>query len=175
MHLVIIDMQEKLLPHVADSDSVLLNTFKLAKAFKILNLPVTATRQIKLGETVSPLREILDNVYEKTTFSCMGCEEFVRKIMGDKKFVLAGIETHICVLQTALDMLKYGFEVHVAVDATSSRKEVDRETAIRRMIQEGVKVTTAEAVIYDILKDAKHEKFKEILEIIKMQRVSESD
>ncbi len=171
MHLIVVDMQEKLLPHVVDSDSVLLNTFKLAKAFRVLGLPVTATQQVKLGDTVQPLKDLVDVAGEKTTFSCMGCEDFVRKIMGDRKFVLTGIETHICVLQTALDMLKYGFEVYVAVDATSSRKALDRDTAIRRMAQEGVKLTTAETVMYEALKDARHGKFKEILGIVKMSKI----
>ncbi len=174
MHLIVVDMQEKLLPHVVDKDSVLLNTFKLAKAFRILGLPVTATQQVKLGETVRPLRDLVDLAGEKTSFSCMGCEDFVKKVMGGKRVVLTGIETHICVMQTALDMLKYGFEVYVAVDGTSSRKEIDRNVAIQRMSQEGVKLTTAEAVIYDLLRDSKHEKFREILEVVKMDRIPDS-
>jgi len=175
MHLIIIDMQEKLLPHVVESENVLLNTFKLARVFEILNLPITLTEQKKLGRTVESLRIFERSVepIEKTTFSCMGCEAFVKKIMGEKKFVLTGIETHICVLQTALDMLKYGFEVYLAVDCTSSRKATDRDVAIHRMMQEGVKLTTAEAVIYDLLRDAKHEKFKDVLEIVKASRISE--
>ncbi len=168
MHLIVIDMQEKLLPHVVDSESVLLNTLKLVKAFRILNLPVTFTEQVKLGKTAQPLSA--EEVIEKTTFSCMRSEEFVKRVMGGRKFVLAGIETHICVLQTAIDMLKYGFEVHVAVDCTSSRKVIDRDVAIQRMAQEGVKLTTAEIVMYDLLRDARHEKFKEILEVVKMSK-----
>ncbi len=169
MHLVVIDMQEKLLPHVQEKDKVLLNTYKIVKAFKILNLPITFTEQVKLGKTVSPLSEFVSKVVEKTSFSCMGEDEFLRKIMGDRKFVLTGIETHICVLQTAIDMLKYGFEVFLAADCTSSRNDYDREIAIERMIQEGVKVATAESIIYELLRDAKHEKFKEVLNIVKMK------
>ncbi len=172
MHLIIIDMQEKLLPRVVESENVLLNTFKLAKVFKTLNLPVTLTEQKKLGKTDENLRGFGEPI-EKTTFSCMGCNDFVKKVMGEKKFVLTGIETHICVLQTALDMLKYGFEVYLAVDCTSSRKAIDRDVAVQRMVQEGVKLTTAEAVIYDLLRDAEHEKFREVLEIVKASRISE--
>ncbi|RUM33306.1 MAG: hydrolase [Archaeoglobus sp.] len=166
MHLIVIDMQEKLLPRVEDSERVLLNTYKLINAFKILNLPVSVTEQRKLGKTVKALR--ITEPVEKTTFSCMGCEEFVRRVMGYRHFVLAGIETHICVMQTALDMIKYGFDVYLAVDCTSSRSKLDRDVAVQRMIQEGIKVTTAEAVMYELIRDAEHEKFRDILELVKM-------
>ncbi len=171
MHLVVIDMQEKLFPHIHEKDEVLLNTYKLVKAFEVLGLPITFTEQIKLGETIKPLSNLAKDVVKKTSFSCMGEDEFLKRIMGDRVFVLTGIETHICVLQTAIDMLKYGFKVFVSADCTSSRKEYDKNIAIKRMIQEGIKISTSESIIYEILRDAKHEKFKEILNIVKMKDV----
>ncbi|AEA46086.1 isochorismatase family protein [Archaeoglobus veneficus] len=172
MHLVVIDMQERLAPHVSEIEDVTLNVVKLVKAFRILGLKITVTEQQKLGETVEDVKNAAGSfeVVKKTSFSCMGEQSFLNEIMGSRKFLLAGIETHICVLQTALDMLKYGFEVHVAVDATGSRKDVDKQAAVMRMMQEGVKITTTEAAIYECLKDAKHERFKDILEVVKMSK-----
>ncbi len=167
--LIVVDLQERLLKRITNSDEIIKNTSKLLKAFKVFRYPVLATEQIKLGETVEGVRELLDEVIVKSTFSCLKCKEFYKRFkeICPKKVVLTGVEAHICVLQTALDLIREGCEVHVAVDCIGSRREVDRETAVMRMMQEGVKLTTAETVIYEIMESADHERFKEILEIVK--------
>mgnify|MGYP000108936008 CR=1 FL=1 len=169
MHLVVIDMQERLCPHISGIEDVKRNVVKLIKVFKVLGLPITVTEQEKLGDTIEEVKNVLGDfkAIKKTSFSCMNEQEFLKEIMGSKSILLAGIEAHICILQTAIDMAGYGFDVSVASDAIGSRNEYDKQMAVMRMAQEGVKLTTAEAAIFELLKDAKHEKFKEILEIVK--------
>ncbi len=169
MLLVVIDLQERLARHIAGIDEIVKNSLKLIRACKVLGIPVLVTEQIRLGETLNEIKELLDaKPIRKSTFSCLKCNDFYRefKKINAKKVVLIGIEAHICVLQTALDMIKE-CEVYVAVDCIGSRRPYDKDIAIMRMIQEGIKVCTAESFIYEILKSAEHEKFKEILEIVK--------
>ncbi len=171
MHcLIVIDFQERLLRHVQNADEIVKNSIKLIKAYKVFGLPILITEQKKLGDTVGEIKNLIDvNPIQKMSFSCLRCEEFYRefKKLSPKKVALIGVEAHICVLQTALDLLKEGCEVYVAVDCVGSRKSVDKDVAIMRMMQEGVKPCTAESLIYEIMKSAEHEKFKEILEIVK--------
>ena len=167
--LVIIDFQERMLPHIKNGDKIVGNVVKLLRAANVFGIPVIATKQVKLGNTVDKIRELIPQEIEKNTFSCYRSPKFVKEVekMGRRKCIVAGIESHICVLQTALDMLHHGYDVHVAMDCIGARNEVDHEMAIRRMIQEGVKAATAESIIYEIMKSSTHEKFKEILGIVK--------
>jgi len=169
MHLIVVDMQEKLCPHISEIENIKKSIIKLIKAFRTLNLPVTVTEQEKLGETIEDVRNALGEfkAIKKTSFSCMGEQELVKEVVGSREVLLSGIEAHICIIQTALDMADYGFNVSVVSDAIGSRSEYDKQMAIMRMVEEGVRITTVEAVIYDLLRDAKHEKFKEVLEIVK--------
>ncbi len=168
MHLVVVDMQEKLCPHISGIENIKKSVIKLIRAFRTLSLPVIVTEQENLGETIEDVRNALGEfrAIKKNSFSCMGEQEFVKEIMGSRDVLLSGVEAHICVLQTALDMAGYGFNVSVAGDAIGSRSEYAKQMAIMQMAKE-VRVTTAEAVIYSLLKDAKHEKFREILKIVK--------
>ncbi len=173
MILVSIDFQEKLCPHISEIDEILFNSRKLLKSFKILGMPIIATEQVKLGKTVPEIAEVLESEpIQKASFSCCGSEEFMKKLesSGEKSCVLIGIETHICVLQTALDLLEMGYEVIVPVDCTGSRKKMDKEIALRRMERKGVDLTTWETIVYEILRTAEHEKFKDILNIVKEKR-----
>ncbi len=168
---VVIDFQERLAPHVVDIDYIAKNLVKLIKFCKLMDIPVVVTEQIKLGSTVKELRDVLGEFepIRKISFSCCKNEEFF-KVLGELKrreIVLTGLETHICVLQTALDLLKLGYEVYLAVDCTGSRKKLDRDVAIQRMAFEGVKLTTAETFIYEQTVSADMELFKEILDIVK--------
>ena len=162
--LVVIDMQEKIAGHVEGIEEVKKKIEKIIKAFEIFNFPIIYTRQIKLGKPLYGSHFI-----EKSTFSCWKERKFVEEIekLGIKRVVLVGIETHICVIQTAIHMKKDGYEVEVAVDATSSRNKNDKEIAIERMKQEGIKLTSVEMLIYELMESASHEKFKDILAIIK--------
>ncbi len=168
--LIVIDFQEKMLPHIENGEEILKNAKKLIKAAKIFNIPIIVTKQRKLGDIVDEIRrEIEIEPIEKITFSCYREEKFKERIKkeGKRKCLLIGIETHICVLQTALDLLKEGYEVHVATDCTGSRKEKDKEVAIQKMITNGIIPTTAETAIYEMLESADKEEFKDILKIIK--------
>ncbi len=167
--LVIIDFQERMLPHIRNGKKIVKNTVKLLRAAGIFGIPVIATKQVKLGETVEEIKRFISGEIEKNTFNCYGNKEFVERVkkMEKKKCIIAGIESHICVVQTAVDMLQHGYEVYVAMDCIGSRNEMDHEMAIERMIQEGAKASTAESIIYEIMKSSSHEKFKEILKIVK--------
>ncbi len=169
--LVVIDMQEKLLPLVKDWETVLRNVEKLVKVAKILGMEVLATEQYPkgLGRTVPELVELLPVLIEKTTFSCFLNSDFVRRIrdLAPQTLILTGIETHVCVIQTALDAFDYVREVVVPADATGSRNELDKEIALQRMRAKGVDVVTTEMLIFDLVRDASRPEFREILKIIK--------
>ncbi len=168
--LVLIDFQERLAPHIEGIDEVLRACRKLIRACRVMGIPIIATEQVKLGETVSDIRELVDlNPIKKVTFSCCGSEEFLKalKDTGRDLCVLTGIEAHICVLQTALDLIKMGYEVFVAVDCIGSRRGFEKEVAVKRMISEGVKVTTAESFIYEAMRSADVDFFKDVLKIVK--------
>ncbi len=167
--LVVVDFQEKLAKRIEGIEDILKNSEKLIKVFKIFKLPIIATEQMKLGNTVENIRKLIDEIITKSSFSCMRNEEFSSRIreLKVKRVALIGIEAHICIYQTAVDMIKSGIEVNVAVDCIGSRKKTDKDVAVIRMLQEGVKISSAEMIIYEILKTAEAKEFKEILEIIK--------
>lgn len=168
--LIVIDFQEKMIPHIEEED-IIKNAKKLIKAMKIFKIPIILTKQIKLGETVKEIKDEVDEIeeIEKDTFSCYRNKNFYEKIvkMGRKKCIIIGIETHICVLQTALDLVKDGYEVHVALDCTGSRRKIDKEIAIQKMIKGGVIPSTAEIIMYEMLGSANVKEFKDILKIVK--------
>jgi len=172
--LILIDFQERLIKHIEEANQILKNSSKIIRACKVFGIPILITEQKKLGNSVKEIRNLIDvKPIQKLSFSCMKCEEFYEKIkeINPEKCILVGIETHICILQTALDMLKEGYEVYVVLDCIGSRNLNDKEVAIQRMVSEGVKPVTSETMIYEIMRTAKHEKFKEILQIIKEQGV----
>jgi len=170
MALAVVDIQEKLAPHIAGIDEILKSTKKLIKAFNTLKTPLLVTEQVKLGKTVEDIMELIKmDAIEKTNFSCYKNEEFRRKLEDIKAdwVVLAGIETHICILQTALDLKGAGYEVYVAADCTGSRRGYDRDIALMRMQTEGIKLTTAESIIYEVMESAEHPAFRDVLGIVK--------
>lgn len=162
--LVVIDFQEKIAKHIEGIEKVKKNTQKLIEAFEIFGFPVIYTKQINLGEVIFKKEAI-----EKASFSCWRERNFIETIekIKAKNIVLAGIEAHICVIQTALDMKKNGYNVEVAIDCTGSRSEEQKNIAMERMKQEGIKITSSEMLIYQIMESARYERFKEILEVIK--------
>ena len=169
--LIVIDFQERLAKHVKGIDEIVKRSRKLIKACKVFGLPILVTEQMKLGETIPEIKEVLEGVrpIQKLSFSCLKCEEFYKKFknINPKKCIVIGIEAHICVLQTALDLLKEGCDVYVAVDCIGSRNQIDKDITVMRLMQEGVKLSTAESLIYEIMQTAEHVKFKDILQIVK--------
>ena len=165
--LVVVDIQEKLAPHINGIEEILKNAKKLIKACRIFELPVIVTEQKKLGNTVEELRDVLGKFepIQKMAFSCVREGKFVEELekTGRKACILMGIEAHICIAQTVMDLMEMGYDVHVVVDAIGSRKELDKEIAIQRMIVEGAIPTTTEMVMYELLKSAEAEEFRDIL------------
>jgi len=168
--LVVIDIQDKLLPAIADGDALLANLVKLVRFAGIVGLPVIATEQLKLGETVPDLRAVLPDTSPigKLTFNCFGCPEFVEAVrgLGRPTLVLTGIEAHICVAQTALEALG-DHRVHVVSDAVGSRSPHDREIALRRVEQAGAVITSTEMLMYELLREAGTDEFRAALRLVK--------
>ena len=164
--LLVVDIQEKLLPKIMQAGEVLRNASFLVNAAKVLGVPVIATEQFPkgLGPTVEPIRGLLTTVWEKKTFSAVaegGALDFL-KSDARIKVVVAGIEAHICVMQTVLDLLNQGFHVFVCVDAVSSRYAIDVKIALKRMQQAGAILVTAETCVYEWLETAANPAFREI-------------
>lgn len=171
--LLIIDVQDRLVGVLKNSEEMARNNSILAKAFKILNAPIIITEQYPkgLGKTVCELSDVIrdDNVFEKTSFSALELNELKARleILNRKKIVLTGIETHICVYQTARALLKLGYEVYVVKNATSSRKSKDYKTALDLMKDYGARLTCVETVLFEMLGSSKHPNFKEVQALIK--------
>ena len=172
--LVVIDLQERMIPAMYKSGSVVAESAKLIKGFETIGCPVLITQQYTkgLGESVSEIREALEtfSYIEKSSYSAMAEPSFVNTLekSGRKTVVLCGVEAHVCVLQTALDMLEAGYEVFLATDAISSRKESDEESAVKRMMHSGIMPTTVESVLFELLEnDSKSETFKAISRLVK--------
>ncbi len=172
--LVIIDLQERLMPAMKNDKDVESTVGRLAAGWKALGLPVLLTQQYTqgLGTTVESLRTILGDAYapvEKTSFSAMGEPEFVRALeaLGRRTVVLAGVESHVCVQQTALDLLEAGYRVFLVADAISSRSNGDKKYAQRRMSDAGAVVTTYEAVLFELVGGAREEGFRQVSAIVK--------
>jgi nicotinamidase-related amidase len=164
--LVVIDVQEKLFPHIHEHERLLARIDLLISAAKLMNVPVIVTEQYPkgLGRTIGEIRQLLPEVQPltKMDFSCApapGFRELVSSLNRDQ-LVLAGIEAHICVAQSALDLSSLGQKVIVVADATSSRRPMDAQVAWRRMEQSGLTVSTAEAVVFEWLRRAGTDEFK---------------
>lgn len=168
--LIVVDIQERLSPHIKGINEIISNAKKLIRACQIFGIPIIVTEQMKLGSTVKELRELMNiKPIEKTSFSCAGEKAFLEELekIKRKRCIILGIEAHICICQTALDLISLGYEVHVVVDAIGSRKEIDKEVAIEKMLRAKVIPTTTEIVMYELLEDARAEEFKDILRIVK--------
>ncbi|MFW0712405.1 hydrolase [Aliarcobacter butzleri] len=169
----LVDVQERLFPHIGNKEILEKNLLTLVKGLKVLNVPFIVNEQYKkgIGETIPSLKELVETYssYEKTTFSCCQNDETIKAIKNANKkvVIVAGIETHVCVLQTCIDLLENGFKVVLVTDCCSSRKENDTKFAIKRLIQAGVIPTTYESILFELTLDAKNPCFKEISSLVK--------
>lgn len=169
----LIDIQDRLVGMLKNREEIAKNNSILAKAAKILGVPVIASEQYPngLGSTILEVREYLntENVLEKTSFSVLATDTIKAKLesLNRKKVVLTGIETHICVYQTARALLDAGYEVYVVKNACSSRSSKDYRTALELMRDYGAKLTCVETVLFELLGSSKHPNFKEIQALIK--------
>jgi nicotinamidase-related amidase len=195
--LIVIDMQEKLVPAMNEMHSLIHHAITLLRGCVLLGLPVIFTQQYTrgLGETMRPIREayveaataadenvklaiedqIIPREYvdfsyiEKTSFSVMDEPGFVAALERAKprEVIVCGVESHVCVLQSAEDLARGGYRVSVAADAASSRSKVDADFAFSRMAHGGITVTTSEALLFGLMKDAKHPLFRQVSALVR--------
>lgn len=169
--LLVVDVQERFMPVIRGGDRLVWNIRRLVEAAQLLGVNVVATEQVpaKLGPTVPSISELLPTTLSKTAFSCGEQGDLLRESFGQDRHrvLLCGLETHVCVQQTALDYMAAGATVYAAVDALSTRHEIDHEIALRRMESSGVTLTTCEAAILEWCQVAGGPNFKQISALLK--------
>ncbi len=167
--LLVIDMQAKLLPWIRFGDKVAWNTRRLLDGAEIFGLPFLGTEQYRqgLGPTIEPLAAKLGEMPDKLHFSSYDAVSEKLAELGRPKVLIAGIEAHVCVQQTALDLLSLGYEVYLAVDAIGSRFAADRKFALRRMESSGVTLTTTESALFEWCRVAGTPQFKQISQLVR--------
>jgi nicotinamidase-related amidase len=174
--LVVIDVQERLMPVIHDRFEVERNAERLVRGAPLLGVPVIVTEQyVKgLGPTVEPLRIALEESggyrpIEKQCFSAHGCDAFAAQLaaLERKQIIVAGVETHVCVYQTVRDLLAAGSAVWVAADAVSSRTARNRDIALQRMTADGARLTSAEMALFELLGVAGNDEFRAVSRLVK--------
>jgi len=172
--LLVVDIQEAFRNAIPDFAVTASRTSMAVRGFHILDIPVLVTEQYPegLGPTAEEIRLGLPDsfeAFEKTEFSSGGADALIPRLneLGVKQVVLCGLETHICVSQTALDLLDRGFQVHLLIDSVCSRFEDDKQAGIARMRASGVVSSSIEMALFELMRDSKHDKFKEIQALIK--------
>ena len=173
--LVVVDIQEKLLPPIFNKEAMVRNSQLLIRLAKILSIPAMVTTQYSkgLGGTVPEIASLLTEVrtIDKLEFGCFGSDDFrssVKKLPGNRNtLLLCGMEAHICVTQTALGALNDGYLVHVASDAVGSRSEWNWKVGLDRMRSAGAVISSAEMMMYELLRCSATKQFKELLPFIK--------
>ena len=171
--LLVVDMQEKLLKLIPGHERIIWNCRRLIDGAKVLGMPVAATEQYPqgLGPTTPELKQRLGEVPAKLAFSCGECspifDEWQKQ--GIFKVLVCGIESHVCVQQTVLDLLGEVYRVYLAVDAIGARHAIDHDTAIRRMDSSGATITTTEAALFEWCEVAGTPEFKQISALVREQ------
>jgi len=170
---LVIDMQDRLMSAMHNREELEQKASKFIRGCRVLELPILVTQQYTkgLGETIEPLKDALGEFepIEKITFSCCGNQEFndILSKSGKKNVIVTGVETHVCVQQTILDLLADNYNVYVVADCSGSRYTKDHNYAEERMRQAGAIVTTMESVLFELLVNADNPKRKEISNLIK--------
>ena len=170
--LLIMDMQQKLINNIKGSELLIFNIKKLIDACNLLNVRIAMTEQnpLKLGMT---LESILDNneypKFEKMEFSCSKNKNFINYInkYGFKNIIVCGIESHICILQTSIDLLQKGLNILIPRDAIGSRNDIDNDTAFLRLILSGAVASTTESLICELCQTSSRKEFREVSRILK--------
>ena len=172
--LVVVDLQEKLLPAISERERVLRNGVLLLRLAETIGLPVLLTTQYAkgLGRTVDAVTEAASGAQpiDKVSFGCFGSPEFLDRLDAHEdrdQLLVAGIEAHICVAQTVLGALDRGYAVHVAADAVGSRTEENRGVGLRRMERAGALISSTEMAIYELLGRSDAAAFKKMLPLLK--------
>ena len=172
--LVVIDMQDSFRGPVTDFAEVAARVARVAHAAQLLGVPVLVTEQYPkgLGRTASEIRAVLPEglePIEKTAFSSCGAQEFVSRLegAGARQVLLCGVEAHVCVNQTAHDLLARGYQVHLLTDCVSSRAAHNKQVGVEKMLRSGVLPSSTEMALFELMRDARHEQFKAIQKLIK--------
>ncbi len=169
--LLVVDLQDKLLAAIAEREQVVANVVHLIQGAKTLGLPVWCTEQYPrgLGTTTASVADLISDRPGKSTFHCCAVPQLLEQLYGRhvRHVTVAGIEAHVCVAQTALELLDLGFRVQVPADAVAARHKIDWEFAMRRLEHAGAVVSTTEAVIFEWTETADRPEFKAISELIK--------
>jgi len=171
--LIVVDVQGKLARVVEGSEEMIGQIQKLVKGLLALEIPIILTNQVpeKLGGTIEEISGLLPDHEQisRTAFSVFRSVEVLNRLadLKRKQVILCGVETHICLYQSALDLMNSKYEVYLVVDGTSSRRGGDKDVAIKRVSMEGVNLTTVEMTLFELMRDARHPAFKSIAKIIK--------
>ena len=171
--LAVVDVQGKLAQLMHGKDALFKNIQILIQAARILEMPILLCQQVPdaLGPTVPEIAELLTDVQpmNKAAFSCCGADRFIGKLSESSRnqVLLCGIEAHICVYQTVVDLLGKGFKVDVVADAVSSRSPDNKQIALNRLAAEGARITSVEMALFELLRTAEHPKFRQIAKLIK--------
>jgi len=170
---LVIDMQERLYPLIHNSDQLTKNTAILIEGLKALEIKTMVTEQYTkgLGFTIEPLKALLTDIkfIEKQAFSCCDEPTFYEElaVAAPQHVIIAGIETHVCVLQTAIDLIGSGYKPVIVEDCVGSRRPNDKAIAIQRMRNEGAIITTYESLLFELLRYSGTEVFKKISKLVK--------
>jgi nicotinamidase-related amidase len=169
--LLVVDLQDRILGPIRYADLVVANVVRLIRAAQLLSIPIWATEQYPrgLGPSIPEVAELLPDRFAKMTFHCCGAPgiEDQFRARDVRHLTLTGIEAHVCVAQTALELIDRGFHVQVAADAVASRSKMDWEFALRRMERAGVVISTTEAVLFEWTETADRPEFKAISAMIR--------
>jgi len=171
--LLVIDIQGNLAQLMDDKERLFDNAARLIRGARALGVPIVWAEQNPkgLGDTVPQVADALAGLepVPKMSFSCCGEPRIMKEIegAGRKNALLAGIETHVCVYQTAMDLLARGYEVYIVADAVSSRASHNKEIALRRLVEEGARLNSVEMALFEMMATAEHEKFREMVKIVK--------
>ncbi|MHC4169907.1 MAG: hydrolase [Planctomycetota bacterium] len=171
--LAVVDVQGKLAQLMYGRDALFKNIQILIRAAQILEMPILWCQQVpdSLGPTIPEISELLVDLEpaNKAVFSCCGTEQFNTRLNASRRgqLLLCGIEAHICVYQTAVDLLGKGFNVHVIADAVSSRTLENKQIALSRLAAEGVSISSVEMALFELLRTAKHPEFRQIAKLVK--------
>ncbi|MEN8227939.1 MAG: hydrolase [Bacteroidota bacterium] len=168
-----IDIQEKLFPHMDQKDELLRKNLILLEGLKILDVPLFITEQYPrgLGPTLTAVTDVMGGIpaIEKSSFSCCDEPEYLKALeQSDRKtLIICGIEAHVCVMQTVVDLLGSGYTAVLVEDCISSRKPEDKRVAIHRMRSEGAVITTCESILFELARISGTEEFKAISRLVK--------
>lgn len=168
--LVVIDLQEKLMPVIVDGQQILRRAALLAQAARLMEIPVIGTAQqpLRLGRTVAPIHAMLDQTIEKSSFDACAKAEFMTALdNGRDDLVVLGCEAHVCVLQTVLGLLHRQRRVKLVIDAIGSRQASDKNAVIDRARAAGAEIVSSEMLMFEWIRDSEHPRFRDMLKLIK--------